>query len=273
VQALRTAGAGDAELHGYTHLHPDLEAWVRAPDRYANLDWYRELGRGAAAAIAARPREEHPLALGLDAHRRRLGTRPTTLICPGDEWTNEVIEEAARLGFDLVSCYHLALRHGDSLFWTPHVHAPPLDAAAGDWLASGLPAVACFHDRDLVVRGTHWLGECLDAWAAAEARRLIDFRELAALLACRVELAADGPGAPTLTVESGYPPPVRAVPVRVRSEDVADDPVYVAVDGREGTWIRPTPTPNQTSLLVEVGVGSFVECRATPRSARSSQSA
>ncbi|MBA2633290.1 MAG: hypothetical protein H0U86_09880, partial [Chloroflexi bacterium] len=48
IKALRDAGFGDIELHGYTHMHPDTAAWAASPDRYEGLTWFRELGRSAA---------------------------------------------------------------------------------------------------------------------------------------------------------------------------------------------------------------------------------
>ena len=105
IQALRAAGLGDVELHGYTHMHPDSASWAKAPDRYETTSWYRELGRAAAPIIASRLSCEHPLSLGIAAFRQYFKVQPTSLICPGDEWTNEVLECALNLGLHLVSSY------------------------------------------------------------------------------------------------------------------------------------------------------------------------
>ena len=83
VQAIRKAGLGDVELHGYTHMHPDTASWARADDRYESVQWYRELGATAAPIIANRPASQHPLALGMAAFRRFFKTQPTTLNLPG----------------------------------------------------------------------------------------------------------------------------------------------------------------------------------------------
>src|SRR5439155_4697413 len=83
IQALRAAGLADVELHGYTHIHPDVAAWAGAPDRYEATSWFRELGRAAEAALAGRREDERPLARALATFREHFGAQPTTLICPG----------------------------------------------------------------------------------------------------------------------------------------------------------------------------------------------
>ncbi len=233
IQALRAAGLGDVELHGYTHMHPDAASWAEAPDRYEAEAWYRELGRGVEATIAARPPNEHPLALGIAAFRRHFGARPTTLIAPGDQWTNDALERALDLGLHLVSSYYLALRDAERFCWTTHVCAPYLDEANPAWFDAGLPVVGYFHDRDVVLEGVGWISKCLDRWQAAGAQKLLDFRELAAVLGGRYHLDLRH-GEPCLTVtrESG-PPLVRPVSIgiRIRGEP-APPKLSMLLDGR-----------------------------------------
>lgn len=192
IRSLESDGRASVELHGYTHVHPDAQAWACAEDRYEAVAWYRELGRAAAASIVSRPQSEHPLVLGREGLRRFFGTDPTTLICPGDEWTNEVLELALDLGLRLVSSYYLALRIQDRFCWATHVCAPYLDEPDVSWLDSGLPVIGYFHDFDVVRNGVEWLPRCLDSWHAVGVRRLIDFRGLAAALSIRLRTSTTG---------------------------------------------------------------------------------
>jgi hypothetical protein len=213
IQALRTAGRGDVELHGYTHLHPDTTSWAAAPDRYEAVSWYRELGSAATAIIATRPPHKHPLSLGVAALRRLFDVRPTTLICPGDEWTDAVLGQALDLGLQLVSSYYLALREGERFCWTQHVCAPYLDEPDAAWFDSGLPIVGYFHDYEPAVKGVGWMRQWLDRWQEAGARRLVDFRELAAAIGRRIHLQQCG-GAVRLAVTGASAPPlVRPLPI------------------------------------------------------------
>jgi hypothetical protein len=224
IAALRAAGLGDVELHGHTHVHPDVPAWLAAGDRYDRIGWYREFGLEAATTIAGRGAGEHPLELGLAALARIFGVRPTTFVPPGDRFHDDDVETALRLGFAFVESYYLALRDRDCVrgrdryLWCQHVCAPYLDLASPDWLRAGLPVVGYFHDRDLALDGVEWLRRHLDAWADAGVERMLDFRELAAALALELDVRDDGGVA--VTTRAGGPPPVRPVPIRVGATTV-----------------------------------------------------
>lgn len=182
IRALQDEGLLSVEPHGYTHMHPDRQAWAAADDRYDEKSWYRELGRRAEPLLRALPAAQRPVALGVAAVERFFGVRPTTLICPGEEFTQLAVEDALDAGLSFVGSYYLALRLGERFCWSTHCCAPYLDLAQGSWLEAGLPAVACFHDRDLVLHGPSWLERQLEAWVLAGARRFIDYRTLADLL-------------------------------------------------------------------------------------------
>ena len=144
IQDLRRAGTGEVELHGYTHMHPDRAQWMASPDRYEDERWYREFGAEAARHYIDLPLDRHPLQLGMQQIERWFGTRPSTLIFPGDEWTDASMEVALDLGLDLISSYYLALRHADRFCWAIHVCAPYLDLPQPDWFDAGLPVVGYF---------------------------------------------------------------------------------------------------------------------------------
>ncbi|MGH2729930.1 MAG: hypothetical protein ACRDJI_04905 [Actinomycetota bacterium] len=192
IQMLRSAGRGDVELHGFTHIHPDTAAWARAPDRYENESWYRELGRAAEATIRSRSAANHPLSLGVEWLRRFYGVAPTTLISPGDEWTNAALEHALDLGIQLVDSYYMALRDGDRFCWSTHVCSPYLDVPAASWFDSGLPVVGYLHDYEPAREGVGWMTKWLDQWQSAGADRLIDFRELASAVGRSLSVDARG---------------------------------------------------------------------------------
>ncbi|MBA3341757.1 MAG: hypothetical protein H0T48_07965 [Gemmatimonadaceae bacterium] len=215
IKALRDGGAGDIELHGYTHMHPDAAAWARSADRYEALAWFRELGRAAAPTIAGRPRSEHPISLGIKAIERHFGVMPTTLVPPGDEWTDDALETALEHDLQLVDSYYLALRHDGRFCWATHVCAPYLDRPDAAWFESGLPVIGYFHDRELALEGVEWMSGWLDRWQGAGARRLIDFRELAGALGHRVYLE-EIEGLRLHVENADGPPLVRRLPIAFR---------------------------------------------------------
>jgi hypothetical protein len=250
---LDIAGAGDIELHGYTHLNPDSGAWAAAPDRYDDESWYRELGCRAADALAARGGDEHPLALALKAFERHFRARPTTLICPGDQWTTTALERALELDLRLVASYYMAIRDRGRFCWATHVCAPYLDEADAEWFAAGLPVVGYFHDREPALEGVAWICRWLDAWQAAGARRLIDFRELASAIGRRLTVAHDGRSLCLRIEHSGAPDLVRGLPVAVRVAEGPIPPMLRTISNGEEMALDLEPTGSESGRVTIPG--------------------
>jgi hypothetical protein len=191
---LRARGLCTVEMHGYTHVHPDLDRWARAPTRHQKLGWYRELGPEVAGTLARRPLSAHPIARGLELFEPHFGGPPSVLICPGNACGRGTLERASALGLDAVAAHGLAVRRGDDLDWVPGVGNGQPDSQGARALAAGIPAVACFHDRDLALEGVDWLGGLLARWRPAGADRFVDLRELTSAFGLRLGLdrAPDG---------------------------------------------------------------------------------
>jgi hypothetical protein len=184
IEALTAAGAGSIELHGHTHIRPvwgdeggPYAPWATAPDRYEGVAWFREL-----EDLVPPPDETGPVEAGLALLREHTGAEATALCCPGHACSPAAAESAAAAGLELIAAESVAIRVGGRLAWCDHVHNPYVDGAAGPWLESGLPVIACLHDRDLVLNGRGWLGERVDEWRAHGAREITDLRTLAAKL-------------------------------------------------------------------------------------------
>lgn len=213
LSELRRIGLVDIELHGYTHMYPDSTLWANSSDRYDAVGWFREIGPRAKELLARLSKEEHPLSRGVSALKRYFDIRPTTLICPGDEWTNEALEHALDLGVSLVSSYYLALRHEDRLCWTTHVCAPYLDEHDRAWFDSELPLIGYFHDREPSVYGCSWFAQCLDRWTSFGAQRFLSFRDLAFQL--NVQLGIESSDDRLVVSVCGDSPTSATAPVRL----------------------------------------------------------
>src|SRR5688572_8585403 len=192
IQKLRNEGLVETELHGYTHIHPDRESWGNATDKYENKSWYREFGRSSIRFTSNRPEAEHPLYLGMKAFFDNFQSMPSTLICPGEEFTNDVLEKAVQAGFSLVSSFYLGMRIGHQLCWNQHVCSPYLNLASPHWFDSELPVVGYFHDFDISAQGLDWFTNNLDDWEVAGAKFLIDFRELSHILDYNLSINENG---------------------------------------------------------------------------------
>lgn len=183
IQTLIDAGLVSAELHGYTHMHPDRAAWLAAPDRYESNAWFRELGAGPSELLATKPLSEHPLAEGIEQFKASFGYPPSTLICPGEEFTNASLEAAMDLGIRLVGSYYLGVLWHSHLCWCTHVCSPYLDQPDAKWFSSGLPVVGYFHDKEPAEEGVGWLRHYLQEWERCGAKQFMDYATLAAKIA------------------------------------------------------------------------------------------
>jgi hypothetical protein len=253
IQALRRAGCGDVEVHGFTHVHPDGAKWACAADRFNNISWFREFGEEAQSTIERRSAAQHPLTLALESLRHQFGVVPTTLICPGDQWTDRTLERALDLDLQLVSSYYLAVRNGARFCWCQHVCAPYLDAPDPDWFTAELPVIGYFHDRDLAVEGIAWMRRWLEKWKTAGARRFIDFRELAGALSRTVRMDETDGGSVIGVSEAGATPLVRPLPILFKCNRFC--PRQITIEMRAGR--RPHPAEEAAAGIGRVCLPTF----------------
>jgi hypothetical protein len=219
VSELRAQALCTVEMHGYTHVHPELERWARAPTRHEKLGWYRELGPEVASTVRRWPPSAHPIARGLELFERHFGEPPALLVCPGNACGPESLERAAAFGLEAVAADGLAVRRGESFAWLRGVESGPPDSPAARALATQTPAVACFHDRDLALQGIGWLRDVLARWRSAGADRFIDLRELISALGLRLVLDRDPDGWRLEVARERGPMLRRSFPALVRAPE------------------------------------------------------
>jgi hypothetical protein len=173
-------GGLDFEVHGHTHLTPDVRSWLEAPDRYRNADWYREF-----LVTHARPPRQRSVSdqlaildAGLAGYRDLFDFPPSTLIPPGMEQSHNTAELARSRDFRLLSSRQLTIlrRHGS--FTSRLVRLSDFGSDKGA-LPGPFPLVLVLHDRDIVERSPTWFEQRLKAWRARGVERFITARELA----------------------------------------------------------------------------------------------
>lgn len=207
ILQLQASGLASVEMHGYTHIHPDKKAWLAASDRYDNERWYREFGRDAVAYYQ-QANAPSVLSTAKQTLRRYFNSTPSTLICPGEVFTNAVLVDALNEDLMLVSSYYLAIRDAGKFCWAQHICAPYLNQSDSDWFDTDLPVVGYFHDFDISINGVSWFQQCLDDWQAAGAQTIMDFGELNARLCHRLAIQ-EKDGEVTLTISSNAEFPLR----------------------------------------------------------------
>jgi len=191
IQSLQVAGRLDVAMHGFTHIFPDKQAWLAAPDRFTNVFWFREFSAEARKVISENPALPDPFKEGLRYFSSFFKLRPKTIIFPGEEFTRSAVVDALEAGIQLVSSYYLAFRDDDRFCWAQRICAPYLDQPDSKWFESGLPVVGYFHDFDIIENGVDWLSVNLRRWREKGANRIIDLHQFNISLNTRIHIAID----------------------------------------------------------------------------------
>jgi hypothetical protein len=169
-------GLADLECHGYTHMHPDTQAWLQAADRHDDVRWFRELWPPHLAEEPSVEAQAERLRLWQDD----LGLQGTALVAPGEQWGLNTLAAAQQRGLRLFNSWGLCFLERSVPTWTTGIGSPYLDEADPSWYADCLPQIGYWHDRDMAVHGPGWIGEQLSRWRDSGARRAISFADLAA---------------------------------------------------------------------------------------------
>ena len=166
-------GVAELECHGFTHMHPDSQAWLAAPDRFDDVRWYRELWPPHLEQEPSVQAQEARLRLWQDA----VGRTGTALVAPGEEWGLNTLTAAKRSGFRIFNSWGLCFLGGKVPTWTTGIGSPYLDQP--EPFTDCLPQIGYWHDRDMAVHGPAWAGEQLAKWRDGGARRALSFADLA----------------------------------------------------------------------------------------------
>jgi hypothetical protein len=184
-------GCVSTELHGYTHMFPDVQAWLQAEDRYSNISWFREFGRKATRFAAQLPEAEHPLEKGIRLFMELFKRMPSTMIFPGEEFTVAAVHAARQKGIKMIGSYYLGMPVEGQLCWNHYICAPYLDRAQASCFDHALPVVGYFHDFDIAQKGLEWLSTHLDTWIDQGASHFIDYAGLCAILSRRFTFSSE----------------------------------------------------------------------------------
>ena len=168
------SGLADLECHGYTHMHPDTKAWASAPDRHDEVGWFREFRSPLERDEPAAERQAEII-----AHWQAACGRGTSLVAPGEAWGLGTLAAARDRGLELFTSWGVCRLQTPVPTWSRGIASPYLDEADAGWFAGGLPVVGYWHDRDMAIGGPRWVGEQLERWRDAGARRAWAFADLA----------------------------------------------------------------------------------------------
>jgi hypothetical protein len=167
-------GVADLECHGFTHMDPDVEAWTLAPDRFDNADWYRELW---PSRLEQEPTVTQQAGI-LHRWQGSVGRQGTTVVAPGERWGLNSLDAARLCGFRLFNSWGLCFLDRAVPTWSSAIGSPYLDQPDRSAVATGLPQVGYWHDRDMAEHGPSWVGKQLQRWRDCGVQRALSFADL-----------------------------------------------------------------------------------------------
>jgi hypothetical protein len=214
----------DFEVHGYTHLAPDIDAWLKAADRYQNEDWYREF-----LIAYTRPFRQQParvqnaiLEMGLKAYRSLFNFPPSTLIPPGNRTSFDTVELARIQNYRLVSEKYLNILGRKGSFASRMIELTDLGDEKS--VAGTFPVILCLHDRDIVLNSPEWFQWQLEEWKQRGIGRFITLRELAVRL--------------TMVPETEYNKDRGLLEVKLSTDELDLEHLRRALAGKLDFWIQ-----------------------------------
>ena len=174
----------DPEVHGYTHITPDVGAWLRATNRATEAGWYREFLQTDVNPPRQRPRDIQVTMLkaGWAEYRRLFGVEPSTLIPPGNAISFDTSELAREAGFRMLCDGPVSVVRDGRMFRSLSVKTVEFskDGVPPEFVV-GFPIVAVTHDLAVKRRGEKWFDERVRFWKG-RASRLATLRELSVRL-------------------------------------------------------------------------------------------
>ncbi|RPA68618.1 hypothetical protein EF405_08535 [Cyclobacteriaceae bacterium YHN15] len=178
IQKLILQEKVQVETHGFTHLYPDLNAWTKSPNKYQDINWFREFGADAMRFIKNNSPENHPLSKALKAVTSYWNDQPMVMVFPGETFTLEAQEDTLKFGWNMISSYYQAFKIEERFCWTQLVESPYLDEYNLNWYIKECPVVGYFHDFDLAKHGVSWFSDCMENWKKCGFKYFIDLRTL-----------------------------------------------------------------------------------------------
>ena len=174
--------------HGLTHLTTHTDLWLKAKDRYTNMEWYREFRE----MVTGKQRSAEYLSRRMKTSRQLLksafGREPEVLVPSAHEQTAAIPAIAMHAGF--TSCSSRALfTQQESIINNRKIKAfyPNEIAAIHAYFLAEYPIIFCFHDYDIYRYGSDWLREKLALFKSWGDIQFISLELLTALLTASVD--------------------------------------------------------------------------------------
>jgi hypothetical protein len=270
IETIKTTPRLEPELHGSTHITPQVERWLKAPNRDENPDWYREfLGTEQRPFLQREDTVQNQiLDDGLSGFQQTFGFAPTTMIPPGHAISWDTAELCFQKGLQALCDRHLVLNVEGHVRRSRHLHSAEISTEPQP---DNLAKVLILHDRDLHLHGATWLTQQLSKWKTAGVERFVALREMVSMIASTPKLRVEGNelvivvpeledvllkglnGKESISVElHGFSPEINRLPSDWTWSDAR---LHIPLTGKRQTWRSPL-TARSTPLTPSAPISS-----------------
>ena len=172
----------DLQLHGFSHITPEVERWLSAADKYENHDWYREFLVTESKPYSQRDWnvQVQLLERGQQWFSKAFSQQPSVMIPPGHAVSWDTGELVLKQGMLAMCGRHLVLGSGNQAHRTRAIAS--VDMNDEPLPSENITQTLVLHDRDIHRGGVEWLESSLTKWERAGVRRFVSLSELLILL-------------------------------------------------------------------------------------------
>ena len=168
----------DLQLHGFSHITPEVDRWLSADNQYENHDWYREF-----LGTESKPYQQRDwkvqtqlLEQGQEWFERAFSQKPSVMIPPGHAVSWDTAELVLQQGLLAMCGRHLVLGSGNQARRTRAIAS--VDMNEIPLPSSAITQTLVLHDLDLHRGGVAWFKSSLEKWEQAGVRRFVSLSEL-----------------------------------------------------------------------------------------------
>lgn len=182
------------ELHGFTHITPNIELWLNSKDRYSEVKWYREFLQTETTPVQQRkPKvQEKLLNDGKIYFNKAFQKNPSVFIPPGHKISYDTRDLIAKQGMSMMSDSSITLLKNKQMFRSRLIATQAIDSKEKNiTLELGYPIILLLHDRDIAIQNKNWLENNLNYWKKLGIKKYISLKELSFLLSYTPKITTD----------------------------------------------------------------------------------
>ncbi len=154
----------ELELHGHTHITPDIDSWMNAKDRYSNANWYREFLNTQTFPYSQQPfnTQKDIIKESLNLFKKYSVPKPWTLIPPGHKVSYDTLAVVNQFNILFMSDYSISIMKKNKPYRCNLIKT--YDGAKGNYhraLKEKYAMTMMIHDKDIAEFEPAWFSNLI----------------------------------------------------------------------------------------------------------------